>query len=742
MTNPHSYHPTNLVRLPSLILNGFSGLCLFILTVSAQSLPGVSTPAANTTDNSTETEPVKLDVFKVSADRDKGYSSSQSVGATRMGMALKEIPQNISVINEMLIRDVATRSIADVAKYIGGVTETAYPGRDIFVIRGIQISGPNTDGLPDVGSSQGAGLDMALFDRIEILKGPSAVIYGSTSSGGVVNRNMKKPRFDRFSGSIDVEAGSYDDYRGVIDINQPFGKDNQFAARLIGSYWSRDGQQDFGFGRRRFIAPEFGWRISEDTHASLILTDFHDRYYKGWGQLFTLPPYATANRPYPLSFSLNLPHSRAYAEPYSVQWEEGRRANLEINHRISDIWSIRFSGYTGTYGYYEDPTTILRDVVLQGGKYYMQRSWRNSENPSRSTTVALDSAWNFDLGPTKHKLIALVQYGKGKSDTIQYLGRGPTGSTTNVLPLLDLANPVYGGQPASTYLSADTHGEGSSLGIAVQEQAYFFSERLILQAALRWNRNSSDGLNRLTGAVTNPAASTKWTPRYGVVYRFTDNVSAYYSRSETFTPVFTVNVDGTAFIPPTSEQDEIGTKFEIFGGKVSAVLSYYDRSDRNTIISDPDPERASLGYKVQVAGDNMKGYEMDLYFNPFEGAQIMVGASKMDAHTLSGLRSRDVPSRQASVLASYTIPKGLLKGIKIGLGYIYRNERAGDTGNTFWLPGYDVWNGFAGYTWGENELHLNVENITDEWYAHTAVNRNIINAGPQRTLSLRYTRRF
>jgi iron complex outermembrane receptor protein len=143
-----------------------------------------------------------------------------------------------------------------------------------------------------------------------------------------------------------------------------------------------------------------------------------------------------------------------------------------------------------------------------------------------------------------------------------------------------------------------------------------------------------------------------------------------------------------------------------------------------------------------VPGDNMKGYEMDLFLNPFDGFQVMIGASRMEANTLSGLRSRDVPTRQASALASYEFQRGALAGFEIGLGYIYRNQRAGDTGNTFWLPSYDVWNGFAGYSWGKNELHLTVENIGDEWYAHSAVNRNIISAGPPRTLSLRYTRKF
>lgn len=689
-----------------------------------------------------EGEVVQLSAFEVAEGKDKGYSSSQSVGATRMGMALKEIPQNIAVINENLIRDVSARFLSDAARYISGVTQTSGSATDTVTIRGVNVNNPNSNGLPDVGSSQGTGLDMALFDRIEILKGPSAVIYGSTSSGGVVNRTMKKPNFNRAGGYIDLEMGSFADYRGVLDINHAFGANKQFAARLIGTYWTRETQQDFSYGRRRFIAPEFSWRIRPDTVVTVIFSDFYDKVAKTWTTFYTLPPYTTAAQPFPISINLNIPHSRNYAEPYSTQWEEATRYNLEATHRFSDAWSIRLSGYTGNYGYYEDPTTIPRDLVLVNGRYFMQRSWRNSENPSESSVMAFDSAWSFELGPTKHKLVALAQYSEGKSETVQYLGRGPTGSTTNVLPLLDIENPVYGGQPASTFLSSSTHSEGNNVAFAVQEQAYFFTEKLILQAGLRHDRNSTAGLNRMTSVATTPPAATHWTPRYGAVYRFTDKISAYYSRSETFTPVFTANVDGTTFTPPTSEQDEVGVKLEAFEGKISAVVSYYDRTDLNTIINDPDPARASLGYRVQVPGDNQKGYEMDLLLSPVEGLQLMFGGTRIEANSLSGLRSRNVPTRQYTSLGSYTVPRGMLKNFKVGFAYRNYNDRPGDSGNTFFLPSFDVWDGFAGYSWGENDVHLSVRNLTNKWYADSAVNRNVGKTGDPRTFQLRYTRRF
>ncbi|HRE82959.1 MAG TPA: hypothetical protein PLN52_18075, partial [Opitutaceae bacterium] len=119
------------------------------------------------------------------------------------------------------------------------------------------------------------------------------------------------------------------------------------------------------------------------------------------------------------------------------------------------------------------PTTIVRDLVVADGRYFMQRSWRYSDNPNDATTVALDSAWKFSVGPTQHNLLALVQYQSSESEVIQYLGRSASGNTTNVLPLLDIMNPVYGGQPASTFLSTQTESKGTNFGAAFQEQAYF-----------------------------------------------------------------------------------------------------------------------------------------------------------------------------------------------------------------------------------------------------------------------------
>jgi iron complex outermembrane recepter protein len=468
--------------------------------------------------------------------------------------------------------------------------------------------------------------------------------------------------------------------------------------------------------------------------------DFYDRYHKAWGHAFTLPPYVGNNLT--LSTSLGLPRDRAWAEPYSVQFEQSRRYSMLVDHKINDVWALRLSAMTSKYNYQEKPTTIPRDLVMQGGRLMMQRSWRITNNPTAATTLAFDSAWKFKLGPTRHSLVALVQRQLGQSETYNWTGRNAANNATNVLPLLDILNPVYGGGPDNVILATNTFSKGSSWGYAVQEQAYFLDDRLILQAGARFNENDSEGHNRLTNVRDTPPGKTKWTPRYGIVYRAAPGVAVYYSRSETFTPIFSANPDGTTFSPPTSEQDEIGTKLDILKGRISATLAYYKRTNLNTITSDPDPIRASAGYRIQIAGDELEGYEADLYFNPIPELQIIVGGSIMEAKNLSGLLTRDVPEHQGSLLAKYEFAKGRLKGLGIGVGYVARGRRPGDTGNTFWLPGYNAFDAFASYTWNKYTFNLRVDNLEDEYYLHTAINRNIINAGPPRGATLRVSREF
>lgn len=714
----------------SAVFRSLFGLCL---VASSGALQAQVTPV-NSPNEPASNEVVQLSPFDVTTNQDHGYSSTNAIGATRVNIPIDEIPQNVAVINQQMIQDIDPNSISEVAQYVAGVTQVTQPGRDLFAIRGVVIAAPYTDGLEEIGSSQGTGLDMSIYDRIEIIKGPSAVIYGSTASGGVVNRVLKKPEFDKFGGSLDLEAGSWSHYKATIDVNQPFGTKNQFSARVIALYSSDLGYQDYDYEHRRFISPMFGWKIGPNSTLNVWITDLYDRANKPWGQMFTLPPYVGKNLT--LSTTLNLPSSRDYAYPWSNQSQQARSYRFEWSTKINDIWSIRLAGVHSFYTYTEDPTSILRDLVIQNGGYVMPEEWRYSNNPVTANNLDFVSTWNFKLGPVRDSLVLLSQYANSRSETIQWLGKGPTGSTTASLPSINIFDPIYDdGWPVSTFLSSSTEAKGTSFGTALQDQVYFFNDRLIASGAIRYNRSTSQGLNKLTGVLTAPPASTKWTPQYGLVYRPVHGVSAYYSYSTTFTPIFTANPDGTTFTPPTSKQNEVGVKLDLLEGKISTTIAYYKRQDENTLVNDPDPLLASAGYKVQVPGDEMTGYEMDLYLNPLPALQFILGGSVMDAKPLSGLYITNIPKNEASGLAKYTFEQGKLKGLALGLGYVYSGRRAGDTANDFWLPSYGVFNGFATYHVGRYSYLLKVDNLANKWYPFASINRDIITAGPPRTIT-------
>jgi iron complex outermembrane receptor protein len=581
---------------------------------------------------------------------------------------------------------------------------------------------------------------MAFFDRVEILKGPSSIIYGDGNKSGVISRTSKKPRFDRASTLVDVDVGSYEYFRGTVDTTRPFGSKKQFSYRLIGSLMNRKGAQDFDYGRRRSLSPMLGWRLTERTTVIAQVTDYYERAFKGWGAIFVQPPY-NAGRDSVLSLDIGIPRTFSPTEPYSYNQEQTRRYTVIVDHTFADWWSARLTGSRLDH-LNSEYTAIPRDLI---NATQMQRSWRNAFNPDESTRFALDSVWKFNIGPTRHKLLLYGQAAKSKSGATQYLGRGPTGSTTNVLPLLDVFRPVYGGQPTSIFLNSSTAGESDSLSASFQEQAYLFRDRLILQAGIRYSSSENSGTNRLTGVVTRNPRVTDWSdPKsvLGAVVKVMPGMAVYVSMSEIFTANAGVQPDGRLFEPNVSDHDEVGLKLDLFGGKLSALVNAYRRRELNRIISHPDLSLASLGYRLQIPGDELTGYEFEVFLNPMAELQLNLSHTIMEVNNLGGLYTRGLPHDQSAAVVRYEVPRGRLKGVAAGLGYVHYAERVGDAQNSFYLKPYGIFDAFLSYRRGNYRYHLKVDNLTDKYYAQNAISRNIVIEGPPRMIMFRVSREF
>lgn len=705
-------------------------LSVLVLLGSCGVLNGQTVSTATTPAPSNSGEVVQLSAFEVSTAKDKGYSSSHAIGATRTDTPLNELPQAISVINQQYIRDWLPDDVIDAGKYVSGVTDAPTQ-----MIRGFSVSAA-IDGLNSAGV-----YDMSMFDRVEFLKGPSSIIYGDSNKSGVISRASKKPRFDRAAGVIDLDIGSWEYYRLTLDTTQPFGANKQFSYRFIGSLLNRKGEKAEDYGRRRSLAPMFGWRLTPRTSVIIQVADYHEKKFKGWGNSWVLLPY-NAGRASVLANDVGIPRTFSPTESYSYNQEQTRRYTLIIDQRFADWWSVRLTGSDLDY-LNTEYTAIPRDML---NARQMQRSWRNAFNPNKSKNVSFDSVWNFHLGPTRHKLLAYGRYAEGESGATQYLGRSATGNTTNVLPLLDIFNPVYGGQPASIFLSSSSTSKSKSLSISLQEQGYFFKDRLILQAGIRYDESGpNSGLNKLTGVTT---TSNKTNNRsdpesvLGGVLKLAQGVSAYVSRSEIFTANSGVQPDGTLFAPNVSRSEEVGFKLDVLGGKISSLANVYRRRELNRIILHTDPALASLGWRQQVPGDEITGYELETSLAPVAGLHLSLSYTYMNVNNLGSIYTRSLPDVQYSAIARYEFLRGKLKNLAIGFAYLYYDERPGDTANSFFLEPYHTLDSFLSYRRGQYTFQLNVYNLANANDEYTSVNRNIVSTLPARNFRFRISRQF
>jgi outer membrane receptor protein involved in Fe transport len=238
--------------------------------------------------------------------------STNAVGGTRFNTPLVNIPQSVVVLNQEFLRDIGARSVIDAAQYVSGVSTTAGPGRDVFNVRGYQVD-VTTDGLPDSSpTGQGISAPFDMVDRVEIIKGPAAVLYGSTSPGGNVNRVTKKPFFgNRTSVTASVGDGGF--YYGGFDANRTMDVgESEVAVRVIGSAEHFDEYINFTDSNTYHISPAFAWRMAPKTVLTVVPYYLDRNAGKKFGQLFQFRPYTAAG-----AFSFNLPRDIDWGGGYA-----------------------------------------------------------------------------------------------------------------------------------------------------------------------------------------------------------------------------------------------------------------------------------------------------------------------------------------------------------------------------------------------------------------------------------------
>lgn len=642
----------------------------------------------------------------------EGYVASNSVTATKTDTPLLDIPQSISVVTREQLEDQSHHSLADVLRYVPGTTVGQGEGnRDQITLRGQNTTADFfLDGVrDDVQYYRG----LYNIERVEILKGPYALIFGRGGGGGIINRVQKSPRTEVFyAGQASINSfGAYDI---SADLNAPL--NDAIAVRLNAVYEEQKGHRDFVDGRRYAWNPYIAFKLGEDWKLGLSYEYVDDDRVTDRG----VPSIATTTG------QPNKPISGFRDQFFGVPgvnrtWLEAQIAKLRLDGQIAE--NLSFSG-TVLYGDYDKTyENVFANGAATAQNGTVALSAYSDPTTRENFIVQSNLVWDISTGPLAHKLLFGIEYGDQQSANSRV--NGTLSSST-----FNLANPVF---PTVTFNvpSRNVVSDVEFFSAYVQDQISI-GEHIDVVAGLRYDRFDIQGID-LFPVVDRPFArkDEKISPRVGLIIKPRENISLYSSYSQSFLPrsgdqFLTLSATQQNLAPEKFTNYEIGAKWDIRPHlNVTLALFQLDRSNATT----PDPANPLL--TVNVGETRTKGVEFSVAGQVTSVWQVHGGYSYQDA-TLAGndfVRLGQVPKHQASLWNRFDFNDRLAAGV----GIIHQSSQFAairTSATTTRLPAFTRVDAALYYDVSDNvQVQLNVENLFDTAYFSDAHNNNNISTG-------------
>ncbi|MEA3009288.1 MAG: catecholate siderophore receptor [Sphingomonadales bacterium] len=660
------------------------------------------------------------------------YGAKETCTATKTCTDVQDVPQSISIVTESQIEDQALRSIADVLLYVPGATSgTGEGNRDQIILRGNNTTADFfVNGVRD---DVQYFRDLYNAERIEVLRGPNAMIFGRGGGGGIVNRVTKRSGFKtyrEFAAQGDSEGG----VRLTGDLDQPLG--GSLGLRLNGVYENGESFRRRVELERYGVNPVLGARFG-DTRIDLSFEYFHDR--------------RTADRGVPSSNGRPLRgFDRIFFGDPDVSFArvDAHIVSLAVEHRFSDAVTLRNRTSYGDYDkFYQN---VLPGAINAAGTGVALSAYNNKtkrQNLFSQTDLVLEG----DLGGLSHTLLLGFEIGDQDSFNRRLNGffvsaANPAGSPSITVPL---AAPTIASNvlflPVNTNAARTpanyNRGDASILAFYAQEQLRV-SDRFEIVAGLRYDRFKLDVLDLNSGS-TFSRADNLFSPRLGVIFKPVSDLSFYASYGRSYLPSSgdqfgSLDVTSQALKPERFDNYEIGAKWQPIPGLLATVAAY--RLDRtNTRAVDP-----LTNLVVLTGAQRSKGLEIGLERNITDKWQISAGYAFQEAEitrtTAAAPKGREVPlvpRHQFSVWNRYDVSKTL----GFGLGVIAATKSYVSISNAVTLPGYARVDAAVFYELADGiEAQVNVENLLGGDYFPSANSDN--NIAPGAPTTARATLRF
>ena len=636
-----------------------------------------------------------------------------------------DLPQSFQIIGNRTIEQQQAIKLSDVVKNVNGVYVGSARGAatESFWSRGYDMSSNNMfkNGFR---FNNGSIPEVSSLEKVEVLKGGSALLFGNVAPGGILNMVTKKPKFN-FGGEVSMQAGSNNFYKPSVDVYGPL--NNTIAYRFTGSYENSESFRDEVKRERFYVNPSLLFKITDRTELVLQADYLHDDW---------TPDFGTAIIGKEI---LDLPRNLYMGAVWSNGLTQQASASALVKHEFNENWKLNFNSSFQQF----DRESKGTERISPDAKGNWARALGQNKNSEQLFAEQLNLQGNFKTGKIKHQLFTGVDFDNSAAKSYTFAFEPKTYGSGNVYDFEHFDQGT--GIPNATNTKI-VKTKTNRFGVYFQD-LISVTEKFKVLAGLRWSWQEAQATN--LDLTKNPVVVKEdqkrvdqaFSPKVGLVYQPIKDMAIFASYSNSFTPNSGTTVDLQVIKPSIIDQYEVGVKNDFFKGLLSTNVTYYEIRNNNLaqtaeFKADGTPNTDS-NLKVLSGATKSKGIEVDVTARPIAGLSIMAGYSYNDMRytKTSGLKGSFIegdrltrtPANTANMSFFYTVQQGTLKGFSLGALANYIGKRVGGWNNQIDasqpngivdreipLSAYTTIDVSAGYSWNKFSLIARLSNITNE----------------------------
>lgn len=658
-----------------------------------------------------------LEEVVVIGERRNQFAQKQTEYVSKMPLKNLDNAQTYSIVSGALMQEqMATDIVSSLKSITGGGSVQSNDGNATVYIRGFRADASIRNGLT---AYTRTSVDPVNIERMEVIKGPSATLYGGTSSnivsyGGLINRVTKKPKEERFL-DFSYTAGSFDLNRITLDLNTPLYILNSktLLFRFNSAVHTENSFQNQGLQKNFTLAPS----LKSQLNSAMSLT-MEAEYYQTTRSLFFARGVNTKKVSANNFGDLKLNYLQAYTSNDMAANMQSLNYSIVLDSRISKKWNSKTSFASTkntTEGQYFRLEMVNDSIAARNFIGFMPRnvgSWH----------VQQDFLAHYKWSGFENTLLLGASYANLYDDYQRYSNGFVNYDTIN-LNKTSIPSIAYSTleKKLATLSSIQTETGQHTSGVYVSD-VFKLPYGLVVSAGLRYDVFNLESTIRNGVSAGDEYEQSAWSPKVGLVYNYKDKISLFANYQNGFTnvaPGTTSTGSVVNYKPIEANQWEMGLKINLFEDKIMSTVSYYDINLKNILRQNPTNTTEMLQNGEQFS----RGFEVDLIANPFPGFNFVAGYTlnmsefvHVTDTSIIGNRPSYTPEQMANFWGSYRTLKGNLKGLGAGLGMNHVSKIFINDANTFWSPEYTVWDATVFYDKSNYRFSLKIDNMFNHHY--------------------------